>query len=129
VQAVHVFAARGYKIVYLSLSFPGLLQQVPEWLARNGFPAGALHVPQSVDERNDPTTFKAQILKSYRALGWRLSYAFGDRETDFAAYSEVGIPRERVYAMRRAGRQSCELGEWERCLGGWPEFLATVNVE
>lgn len=127
--AVQAFAARGYTIVYLSLSAPGFDLQLPTWLARHGFPAGALHVPQTSEERDDPAGYKARVLGTYRALGWQLAYAFGDTQTDFAAYRDAGLARERVYALQRAGRGSCETGAWQRCLGGWPEFLATVDIE
>ena len=84
---------------------------------------------QTPEERDDPAGYKTRVLGSYRALGWQLAYAFGDTRTDFAAYREAGLARERVYALRRAGRESCETGAWQRCLGGWPEFLATLDVE
>lgn len=39
--------------------------------------------------------------------------------SDFEAYTRAGIPRERVFALRRVGAAGCQPGAWVACLPGW----------
>jgi hypothetical protein len=67
-------------------------------------------------------------LNAYIERGWRLSYAFGDSPTDFVAYQRAGLPRKRVFALKRKGRSTCEEGVYGACLDGWREYLEAVEV-
>jgi hypothetical protein len=111
--------------VYITTRVPGFQFSVPSWLNENSFPAGHLHVAQSSQERENAADFKLRVLNSYIASGWRLSYAFGDSPTDFIAYERAGLPKERVFALKRKGRDTCEEGVYSACLDGWTEYLQT----
>lgn len=128
-QAVSAFAAKGYKIVYLTTRVPLFQPGLPNWLKQNGFPDGMLHVAQTAAERAQADKFKSQVLSAYKQHGWRLAYAYGDSATDFRAYAEAGIPREHVFALKRAGSQECQDGLYQTCLGGWTEHLPYIESQ
>lgn len=128
-QALDAFAAKGYRIVYLTARIPFFQAGLPDWLERKGFPKGRLHVAQRASERSQVDEFKARILREYVQRGWILAYAYGDSSTDFRAYASAGIPRERVYALRRQGAQECQSGVYRLCLDGWPEHLPFIERE
>ena len=126
-KAVRALAAKGYKMIYLSTRIPLFQAGLPNWLRQNGFPDGSLHVAQTGDERDHAEKFKARVLAAYRWNGWYLAYAYGDSSTDFAAYAEAGIPRERVFGLKRRDTEACQPGIYLTCLGGWPEHLPYIE--
>jgi phosphatidate phosphatase PAH1 len=128
-QAISALSNKGYKIIYVTARVPLFQSGLPKWLQENGFPEGALHVAQSIEERSHPEIFKARILKDYVQHGWRLEYAYGDSSTDFTAYAEAGIPKERVFALRRRGSENCQKGVYQECLNGWTEYLPYIEKE
>ncbi|EHR70946.1 LNS2 (Lipin/Ned1/Smp2) [Burkholderiales bacterium JOSHI_001] len=128
-QVVQAYADKGYTIVYLTTRLPLYQSMLPDWLARQGFPAGPLHAAQSAAEREDAATFKAGVLARYRAAGWQLAYAYGDSASDFEAYSRAGLPPERVFALKRRFAETCTAGLYRSCLEGWVEHLPFVERE
>ena len=128
-QVVQAYASKGYTIVYLTTRMALLQSMLPGWLARQGFPAGALHAAQSATERDDAAAFKAGVLARYRAAGWQLAYAYGDSASDFEAYGRAGVPPERVFALKRRFAEACTAGRYRSCLEGWAEHLPFVERE
>jgi hypothetical protein len=127
-EAVRAYAAKGYKIIYLSTRVSWLSAPVPDWLKDRGFPEGSIHVAQTRSERNQPEVYKTEVLTSYVTRGWSLAYAYGDSSTDLAAYAAVGIPNEHVFALQRRGEPGCQPGVAAACLGGWTEHLEFVHT-
>lgn len=126
-NAARLFADKGYRIIYLSARV-GLLQAgIPQWLKSNGFPEGSKHLSQTDEDHNRPELFKARILKEFFAQGWDVRYGYGDSPTDFLAYADAGIPKERVFALKRRGDAECQKGTWQDCLKGWTEHLAFIS--
>jgi phosphoserine phosphatase len=126
-EAIRAFSAKGYKIIYLSARNPLYQAGLPNWLRQNGFPEGILHVAQSGEERDQVDRYKARILTAYLLRGWRLAYAYGDSSTDFTAYAEAGIPRERVFGLKRKDSKDCQPGVYLTCLAGWTEHLPYIE--
>lgn len=126
-DAVRGYADAGYHIVYLSARSPWFQFPIPGWLERHGFPAGSIHVTEWREHRSDPEAFKRAILERYLAKGWTLFAAYGDSTTDFAAYASAGIPRNRVFALRRKDEANCEPGAWTACYSDWPEQMETIR--
>ena len=122
-KAVGMYAEQGYKIVYLSVRIQGFQAELPAWLKENGFPDGSIHVSQA----SKPDEFKAGILNEYKAKGWILVGAYGDSETDFAAYAKADIPKNRVFALKRRGWLDCTEGVYRECLAGWTEHLTFIS--
>lgn len=126
-RALNMFAAKGYRIVYLTARVPIFQAGLPDWLTRNGFPQGDLHVAQNGEQRSQPDKFKARILNEYIQRGWFIAYAYGDASTDFRAYAGAGIPRERIFALKRQGARNCDRGDYRLCLDGWSENLPFIE--
>jgi len=127
VAAVQTYAAAGFRIVYLSARHPLFQWYIPVWLEHHGFPVGAIQVTASAEQRRDHASFKAAVLEEYRASGWDLIAAYGDSSSDFAAYAEAGIDRERVFALQREDADACEPGIWAECFAGWPEQMEIIE--
>ena len=125
-QVVQAFADRGYKIVYLSTRVKGFRGRIPGWLKRNGFPDSAIHVQETEEDDRDHAKFKTRKLLEYQARGWTLEYAYGDSPTDFEAYGNVKILKERVFALQRASETSRQPGAWEECLKGWTGHIESI---
>lgn len=125
-RAVHAFADKGYKIVYLSARVKAFQGNIPGWLKKNGFPDSAIHVQETEEDDKDHAQFKTRKLREYQARGWTLEYAYGDSKTDFVAYANVKIPKERVFALQRATETSCQPGIWKECLKGWTGHIDSI---
>lgn len=127
VAAVQAYAHAGYRIIYLSARHPLFQWHIPGWLERHGFPEGSVHVTESREHRNDHASFKHGVLNEYRANGWVLVAAYGDSSTDFDAYADAGIDKDRVFALRREGAEACEPGAWAECFANWPEQMGLIG--
>lgn len=128
VAAVQAYADADFRIVYLSARHPLLQWYIPVWLERHGFPEGSIQVTESRQHRQDPAAFKQSMLDAYRANGWALFAAYGDSSTDFEAYANAGIDKDRVFALRREGADACEPGSWAKCFAGWPEQMELIDA-
>lgn len=126
-KAANVFATKGYKIVYLSARVRPFQATIPSWLEENGFPEGRLLLTETAEDRKDHAHFKTRMLQDLLAHGWEIAFAFGDSSTDFEAYAAVGIPIERVFALRRKGEEACQPGAWKACLNGWTEYIDAIT--
>ena len=113
------YAERGHRIVYLTARAPALQGTLRAFLSRHAFPPGDLLAPKNRAEHAAPAAFKVRALADYRAHGWSIAAAYGDSSSDFEAYARAGIPRERVFALRRVGATRCQPGAWAACLPGW----------
>lgn len=123
-----LYAGRGHRIVYLTARAPVLQGMLRAFLSRNGFPPGDLLAPKDRAEHTAPADFKASALARYRAHGWDIAAAYGDSSSDFDAYARAGIPRERVFALRRAGAAHCQPGAWAACLPGWESLRQALSI-
>jgi phosphatidate phosphatase PAH1 len=126
-SAVQLFAKNGYKIIYLSARTRLLQSGIPDWLKKHDFPEGSIQVPQTSTDSSDHAAFKTRILKKFQAKGWNIFAAYGDSSTDFEAYSEAHIDKEHVFALRRAGEDSCQPGIWAECLNSWADHTDHIK--
>jgi phosphatidate phosphatase PAH1 len=128
-KVVAVYVRKGYKIVYVTTRRPGFQSGLTQWLKKHNFPSEPVHIAQTADERKRPAAFKAAILRSYTENGWKLAYAYGDSSTDFLAYMSAGIPKERIFALKRQGSEDCEGGGFAPCLEDWTSHIDYVERE
>lgn len=126
-KAVETYADAGHKVIYLSARIRLFQAGVPEWLEKNGFPAGELRLTESREEREDHAGFKASVLDTYTADGCRFVAAYGDSTSDFEAYATAGISPERIFALKREGEESCQAGAWAGCYETWPEQMGIIR--
>ena len=131
-DALRVFAKNGYKIIYLSARSRLLQAGIPDWLKKNGFPEGSIHVPQTALFGEEATiAFKKGILDAYREKKWDLVAAYGDSDTDFEAYRQAKIPKARIFALQRAGDKTCQgdSSMWKKCLRSWTEHMNEISED
>ena len=124
-KAAQLFADNGYLIIYLTARRRSLQSGIPGWLERKGFPEGNIQVRNKSDSKNH-ATFKKRVLKEFQESGWSLFAGYGDKPTDFEAYSAVGIDKSRIFALQVAGKDSCEPGVWAKCLKSWSEHIDQI---
>jgi HAD superfamily, subfamily IIIB (Acid phosphatase) len=128
VRATNAYAKKGYQVLYVTTRSPLAQSQLPKWLTDNNFPDGPLHVAQTQDQRDHPAEYKANILNQYTKLGWHLSYGYGDSSTDFLAYGNSGLTKDRVFALKRRHADKCQDGIYAACLDGWTEHLPFIEA-
>lgn len=126
-RAALLYADNGYKIIYLTARRKIFQFVIPGWLKKNGFPEGSIQVTQTSADGSDHAAFKERLLEEYQQNGWHFIAAYGDSSTDFEAYSAVGIDKDRVFALRRAGEGSCQPGIWALCLDSWSNHLQRIT--
>ncbi|TDG12800.1 hypothetical protein E2F43_14655 [Seongchinamella unica] len=125
-EAVDMLTENGLRVIYLSARFPWFSSRLAHWLSEHGFAEGPVFVAQSIADNRNPSRFKLAILEAFKREGWQFAAAYGDSSTDFAAYSDAGIPRERIFALKRSGEDRCEPGPWAECLDGWGDHIPFV---
>ena len=123
--AAQLFADNGYLIIYLSARRRSLQSGIPGWLERKGFPEGSIQVRNKSDSKNN-ATFKKRVLREFQENGWNLFAGYGDKSTDFDAYSAAGIDKSRIFALQAVGKDSCEPGIWAKCLKTWTEHIDDI---
>jgi len=126
-EAVQAFADAGCWIIYLSARTPLFQWHIIGWLELNGFPNGSIHVTETRADREDHKAFKQRVLEAYAANGWTFVAAYGDSSTDFEAYADVGIPADRVFALRREDESECQPGPSAGCYATWPEQMDIIT--
>lgn len=127
-NAVRLYADEGYKIIYLSARIKLFQTGIPNWLKENRFPEGSIHVPETAEDGSDPVAFKKRILEGYKTNGWTFVAAYGDSSRDFEAYAKIGIDKDHVFALQRAGEAKCQEGAWKRCLRSWTEDMDAIRA-
>lgn len=130
VKAVKYYAEKGYKIIYISARFPLYQSDIPKWLKQHDFPDGALHVPTALSLDWLPfkhASYKAYVMSQYQKIekNWQLVAAYGDSSSDFVAYDQAKIAKDRVFALQREDEASCQPDKnlYVKCLKGWTEHL------
>lgn len=127
VDAVRIFAEKGYKVIYLSHRTRIAQGNLLNWFHINNFPAGDIQVPQTAEDERDAAAYKVRILREYQNRGWQLKFAYGDTTTDFIAYRDVKIPVERIFALRRESEPDCQYGAITKCMNGWLDHLNVIE--
>jgi hypothetical protein len=127
-QAATLYADAGIDIIYLTARIRPFQGGVADWPSDHGFPAGDLYLTETKADRDDHAAFKQRVLTNYVNQGGTIIAAFGDSSSDFAAYADVGIPRENVFALQRFGRSNCKEGVWQGCYENWTDLLPVITA-
>jgi hypothetical protein len=88
-------AAAGRPVIYLTARGDQYTEVTRRWLAIHGFPRGPLRLARSVIVKPGPRTiaFKTDVLRSLRIP---IAAGIGNRASDIAAYTNVGLPPGRI---------------------------------
>jgi phosphatidate phosphatase PAH1 len=102
------YAELGYRVYYVTaraeeLELPdgrSARAATEDWLEAHGFPVeeGCLYLADEVSLGGDETVeYKAAVMEALQAEGWGFEYAYGNADTDIAAFREAGIPDDRIF--------------------------------
>jgi hypothetical protein len=114
------WAARGFRVVYLTARPRPLRELTASWLARHGFPAGVLlcapDLASSRQSDEGSAAYKRAALERLREAGVDVHSAYGNVEEDVDAYLAAGLPPERVFTLGPLGayRGAHALGSYSR---------------
>jgi hypothetical protein len=88
-RVLGLLAGKGYRPLYLTARPEWLTGRTREFLAARGFPAGMVHTTLGGTGALDAaaTAFKTAEIAALQGKGLRPAYAFGNTETDAAAYA------------------------------------------
>jgi len=94
VETFAAYAAKGYRVIYLTARPDYLSVGTHAWFDANGLPAGVFHL--SVSDFGElgaaATDYKAGYLTSIMTgAGVQIDWVYGNKDTDLAAYLEAGI--------------------------------------
>lgn len=95
-------ALQGFEIVYLTARPYWLGDASREWLVAKGFPLGTVFTSEGTADtlQSDAARdYKRAKLGELQAAGIAFEYAFGNAESDIAAYALAGIPTARTYII------------------------------
>lgn len=102
--AMHrTWAAKGYEQLYITARPSAARLLTREWLRGDEFPFGYIATADSFVFGDPAAQYKAKIIRDVFAKGFLIDYAYGNAESDFDAYIEVGIPLDVQFSLLEAG--------------------------
>lgn len=129
--AVNAYVAKGYDVVYVTARWR-LLQEssTRSWLASNGFPSRTLVMsPNLLLSDSSKVRFKTSAMTTLEQGTPEIVGAYGDSSSDFTAYANVSVPRDRVFALKRRSAWTCQSGTYAACLtAGYTTHLPFINA-
>ncbi|MCB0974678.1 MAG: hypothetical protein KDB86_08990 [Actinobacteria bacterium] len=136
VELVNLYADQGYKIFYLTarpgnIRYLGLRQSptrvTNDWLWHHGFPIGEgiskTTLAPTFVTGDTTVAYKAGALKFFQAQGWHFDYAYGNADTDIAAYQAAGIPNDHTFII---GEHAGEAGSTPVWTDGYGSHIEHV---
>lgn len=94
------WADKGYPIVYLTARPHEFRSETREWLAKEGFPVGAVITANSLVFDDSAREYKRawanRMLVDY---GWEVVAAYGNAESDIDAYEDAGIAKDITFIV------------------------------
>lgn len=128
VNAVKAYVAKKYAVVYVT-GRPAITELATRaWLSLNGFPSRPLYmapIPYLTD--SSLIKYKTDVLKKLELGTPEVRHAYGDSSTDFVAYANVGVPKAKVWALKRVSSSTCESGIWNACLPNYTGHISYIN--
>jgi phosphatidate phosphatase PAH1 len=95
-------ALQGFEITYVTARPYFLGDASREWLVLKGLPLGTIFTAEGTTDTfrsDDARDYKHAKLNELQAAGVAFDYAFGNAESDIAAYALAGIPTTRTYIL------------------------------
>lgn len=94
---VQAWAAKGYKVVYLTARAHDFRADTRAWLELEQFPLGPVITENSGDSAQPyKTLWMTRMVKTF---GWDFVAAYGNMDTDIGAYAAVNIPLDATFIV------------------------------
>jgi len=95
--ALRAVAERGYQVVYVTARSDRFTDATRQWLGNNGFPRGPVRLADAlwVTPGSATIAYKQRTLR--KLDGFRIAAGVGNRKSDVAAYTAVGVPADRIF--------------------------------
>lgn len=128
-NAVKAYKAKGYAVVYLTAQPEAIFSLYTRgWLAVNGFPSAPLYMAPTLLLTDSATVnYKTKTLAKIEQGSPEVKYAYGDSTTDFQAYSNAGVPKSNVFALKRNSASTCQSGTYSVCMNDYSAHLSFIN--
>jgi len=96
-EMLNAWSQKGYPIVYLSARYHLYRNETRSWLRDQMFPVGPLVTEPTLQ---DASTYKTLWLnRLIQDFGWVPVAAYGNADTDIAAYANAGIPKNITFIV------------------------------
>lgn len=95
--ALTAAVAGGATVVYITTRGDRFTQDTRDWLAANGFPRGPVKMPTSIITTPGDETIEAKTSMLGALAAFQIAAGVGNRHTDVAAYTNAGVPADRIY--------------------------------
>jgi len=92
---MNAWSGKGYLAVYLTARPHPYRELTRNWLDMHGFPFGLVVTSETLTFGDSTKVYKAaELAHETGDLHWTIVAAYGNADTDIAAYAEAGIPKE-----------------------------------
>jgi len=101
---VQTWAKKGYAVIYLTARPHLFRAETRSWLDQESFPNGAVITANTGSEAAAyKTVWMKRIINDF---GWTVAAAYGNAETDIAAYAAAGVPTDLTFIVGPYGGES-----------------------
>lgn len=97
------WAAKGYEQLYLTARPFGGRMLSRAWLRDDEFPFAYMQTAPNFVFGDPAAKYKGDFIRSVKAKGFFVDYAYGNAESDFDGYSDAGVPLEVQFSILEAG--------------------------
>ncbi|MBI5499322.1 MAG: phosphatidylinositol transfer protein [Deltaproteobacteria bacterium] len=102
-EVLRAYAGRGYHVMYLTARPEWLAARTHEWLRGHGFPPGTVRTTLTITGAVGEAAAAYKAAELAALLGRfpdSIEAAYGNTESDVAAYASAGLPPDRVFSYR-----------------------------
>lgn len=101
------WAKKGYQPVYLTARPHIFRSETRSWLAQHDFPEGPVITANQLVFGDSARTYKRTwVSRVATDLGWKITAAYGNADSDIDAYEEAGIPKDITFIIGENAGQS-----------------------
>ena len=97
---MNAWADKGYYTLYLTARPHAFRAETRAWLDDHGFPPGPVITANSLVFGDTARSYKATwVSRVIDDLGWEIVAAYGNADSDIAAYEDAGIPKDITFII------------------------------
>jgi phosphatidate phosphatase PAH1 len=100
-ETVNAYKDKDYCIAYLSARPYWLMKDTREWLSEKNIPLWHVHTNPDAElfTEKDTAMYKSNYINRLKDNGLEIIRAYGNAESDIAAYANSGIPKAETYII------------------------------